>query len=48
MDLNETNKTNPWVVCGRILFTACLAATILFIFSNSRQVAQRASSPSSA
>lgn len=40
MDLNETNKTNPWVVCGRILFTACLAATILFIFSNSRQVAQ--------
>lgn len=36
----QTTKINPWVVCGRIFFTFCLAATILFIFSNSRQVAE--------
>ena len=36
--MRET-RINPWVVCGRIFFTCCLAATILFIFSNSREVA---------
>jgi VanZ family protein len=37
---NQTEfRTSPWVICGRIFFTFCLAATIWFIFSNSRQIA---------
>jgi VanZ family protein len=37
---DQTNlRINPWVVCGRIFFTFCLILTILFIFSNSRQIA---------
>lgn len=38
-DTIQTSKAGPWVLCGRILFTVCLAATVAFIFSNSLQVA---------
>lgn len=40
MQHTTENRVDPWLICGRIFFTFCLAATILFIFSNSRQVAE--------
>lgn len=39
MQHTTENRADPWLVCGRVFFTFCLAATIVFIFSNSRQVA---------
>lgn len=35
--MNE--KASPWVLAARVLFTAALAGTIAFIFSNSMQIA---------
>ena len=35
----ETQKTSPWLIAFRILFTAALIGSIVFIFRNSLQVA---------
>lgn len=33
-------RTSPWLIAARVLFTAALIGCIVFIFSNSMQVAQ--------
>ena len=33
-------RTSPWVLAGRVLFTAALISCIWFIFSNSLQIAE--------
>ena len=32
-------KTSPWLIAARVLFTFALIACIVFIFSNSMQIA---------
>ena len=33
------NRTSPWLIAGRVIFTFALIGCIVFIFSNSMQVA---------
>ena len=42
----EHKKTPPAVIAGRIIFTLCLAATVIFIFGNSAQAANVSSEAS--
>ena len=39
MEYNNKERTSPWVIAGRVVFTAALIACIAFIFSNSMAVA---------
>ena len=39
MENNNNERTSPWVIAGRVVFTAALIACIAFIFSNSMAVA---------
>ena len=39
-------RTSPWVLAGRVLFTAALIGCIWFIFSNSLQIAEVSESSS--
>ena len=38
-DKNNMERTSPWVIAGRVLFTVALIGCIWFIFSNSLQIA---------
>ena len=42
----RTEKSFPWLVAGRVIFTFGLIACIVFIFSNSMQVAEASSEAS--
>ena len=44
----QQQKTSPWLVAFRILFTAALLACILFIFRNSMQTGEVSSARSQA
>ena len=39
MEYHNKERTSPWVIAGRVVFTAALIACIAFIFSNSMAVA---------
>lgn len=39
MEYHNRERTSPWVIVGRVAFTAALIACIWFIFSNSMAVA---------
>ena len=39
----QTRKTSPWLIAGRVIFTMALIACVVFIFSNSMQVADASS-----
>ncbi len=43
---NKTGRTSPWLIAGRIIFTLGLIACIVFIFSNSMEVASVSSGAS--
>lgn len=36
----EPERTSPWVIAGRVVFTFALIGCIVFIFSNSMAVAE--------
>lgn len=36
----RTEKPSPWLIAGRVIFTFGLIACVVFIFSNSMQVAE--------
>ena len=36
-------KSSPWIIALRFIFTLCLIGTVVFIFKNSLQVAQESS-----
>ncbi len=42
----RTEKYSPWLIAGRVIFTFGLIACIVFIFSNSMQVAEVSSAAS--
>lgn len=42
----DNERTSPWVIVGRVVFTLALAGCIWFIFSNSMAVAQVSSASS--
>lgn len=39
MEYHNRERTSPWVIAGRVVFTVALIACIAFIFSNSMAVA---------
>ena len=39
MEYHNKERVSPWVIAGRVVFTAALIACIVFIFSNSMAVA---------
>ena len=45
---NETEKTSPWRIAFRVLFTIAVAGCILFIFSNSLEIGPESSARSQA
>ena len=40
------NRTSPWLLAGRVIFTFALIGCIIFIFSNSMQIAEVSSDAS--
>ena len=45
---NETEKTSPWLIAFRVIFTIAVAGCILFIFSNSLEIGPESSARSQA
>lgn len=44
--MSEKNRISPWLLAGRIIFTFALIGCIVFIFSNSMQIADVSSNAS--
>lgn len=38
-----SNRTSPWLIAGRVIFTLALVGCIVFIFSNSMEIADASS-----
>ena len=46
MRREDTERTSPWLIAGRVIFTLALVGCIAFIFSNSMAVAEVSSNES--